>query len=179
MKEEGLLSVGQVLEWTACVGVVGVTSLSAWVRRPKLWMLALRHQQPFSQTAGGGFATVLWGIVHPQCATLGRTLTDKWADVINSLSCWFWGMWDSVGASKTTRCTAGFFSEMYSTWMWHVSASENNLTWTFRIWRNHRETNCFTWPQTHTGYVGQATVQLLTHIATSNAEKIFNLFFLQ
>lgn len=33
--------------------------------------------EPFSQTAGGGSVSVLWGIVPPHCATLGRTLTDK------------------------------------------------------------------------------------------------------
>lgn len=72
---------------------------SAWAG---LCTLALRHRQPFSRTAGGDCGPVWRGIAHPHCATLGRTLTDEWPDVINSLSRWFWDKCGSIGAWRTT-----------------------------------------------------------------------------
>lgn len=135
--KEVLLSFCQVLDWTACWSRRSdIICRSAWVRSPKLWSHALRlRRQPFRQTAGGGCATVLWGIVHPHCMTLGRALTDKWPEVINILSHWFWGMWGTISTSGTTRCTAGDFGDTYSAWMWHKSTRENNFTWAFWIWQ--------------------------------------------
>lgn len=100
--------------------------------RLKPWTVNLSHRRPFSQTSGGGCVATVWGIVHPfHCATLRRTLTDKWPDGINSLSCWFWGMWGTAGASTTAHCTAGDFRDTENTWLWHESAPENNFTWSF------------------------------------------------
>lgn len=107
-----LFNVRQVSDWTAWSRRSDIIlGWSAWLR---LWTLALRHLQPFSQTAGVGCGTVLWGIAGPHCATLGRILTDKWPDVINSLSRWFGGMSAPPGwlAAQpeilTTRSVLGF-----------------------------------------------------------------------
>lgn len=123
------------------IRLLKLSEWSAWVRRLKLWRLTLRQLEEVAAWPWCG------GIVHPHCATLGQTLTDEWPDMINSLSCWFWGVWGTFSASRTTCCTAGDFNDTRRARMWHkrhfkYDHHRKEASW-FHELQTHKGTGCW------------------------------------